>query len=153
MLKIYIFVAEMSHSVCVALLDIFGKRDVSKDLTKRVPYVLSTEFTPYRLYSGRKSSLTMYVRLKNVTNEVLLTSLVVELPNKIGFDEMAMNRARETRIGEMTPQSEKGFSFNVCNSAGADKGEYTLTVTAIAHYRDYGHVMNAIMKHVPLQVA
>lgn len=137
----------------VALLNIFGKRDVSKDITRKVPYVLSTEFTPYRLYSGKKSGTTMYVRLRNATNEVLLTSLVVELPNKIGFDEIGIAKERETRIGEMAPQSEKDLSFNLRNSVDADKGEYTLTVTAIAHYRDYGHVMNAIKKRVTLQVA
>lgn len=136
----------------MALFNIFGKRDVSKDITKKAPYVIATEFIPYRLYSGKKSSTTLYVKLRNATNEVLLTSLVVELPNKIGFDEPAIAKERETRIGEMVPGLEKNVAFNLRNSLDADKGEYTLTVTAIAHYRDYGHVMNAIKKRVPLQV-
>ncbi len=136
----------------MALFDLFGKRDSSKDLTKRVPYVVSTEFMPYRLYTGKKSTTTMSIRLKNATNDVLLTSLVVELPNKIGFEEIGLAKEREIRLGELAPSEEKELSFSLRNSIDADKGEYTLSVTAIAHYRDYGHVMNAVKKHVVLKV-
>ena len=37
--------------------------------------------------------------------------------------------------------------------AGTDKGEYTLSITAFIHYRDYGHVLNAVKKKAVLEVA
>ena len=33
-----------------------------------------------------------------------------------------------------------------------DPGEYTVTLTAMAHYRDYGHVINAVKKRTTLSV-
>lgn len=136
----------------MALFDIFGKKDVTKDLTKRVPFSLSTEFTPYRLYAGKKSASTLTVDLRNATKEVMLTSLVIELPNKIGFDDMMIAKEREMRLGQIAPSEEKEVRVNLHNSLDADKGEYTILLTAIAHYRDYGHVMNAVKKRITLQV-
>lgn len=136
----------------MALFDIFGKKDVSKDLTKRLPFVVATEFLPYKLYAGKKSATTLFVRLRNATNEVVLTSLVVELPNKISFDDVMIAREREMRLGAIAPSEEKEVRLNLHNSLDADKGEYTIILSAIAHYRDYGHVMNAVKKRIPLQV-
>ncbi len=152
--NIYIFV---SKSDCIAggnlaLFNIFGKRDVSKELGKRYPFLLSTEWVPYKLYAGKKSASTLFVRLKNLTGEVLLTSLVIELPNKISFDDMGLAKERELRIGELGSGEEKELKFNVYNSLDADRGSYTLTLTAIAHYRDYGRIMNILKKRVSIEV-
>lgn len=136
----------------MAIFNIFGKKDVSEDITKNIPYRLVTEWVPYKMFSGRKSSVTLKVKLKNLTKEVLLTSLVVELPNKLGFDEIGMSKQRELRIGELAPDEEKEVNMSVYNSTDADPGDYTVSLAAIAHYRDYGHIINAIKKRTTVQV-
>lgn len=134
------------------IFNIFGKRDVSDDLTKSSPYRISTEMVPYKLYANRGSSASLMVRVKNVTSEILLTSVVAELPNQLGFDEVGVSKQREVRVGELAPHEEKEVRFDLFSNLNSDKGEYTLMLTAIAHYRDYGHVINAVKKRTTLNV-
>lgn len=136
----------------MGIFNIFGKKDVSTDITKNVPFRLSTELVPYRLYSNKNSSASLIVRVKNMTSEVLLTSVVLELPSQLGFDSVGMSKQREIRVGEVPPQDEKEVKFEIFGTAKSDPGEYTTTLTAIAHYRDYGHVLNAVKKRTAINV-
>lgn len=131
---------------------VFGKRDVSEDLTKRSPYRLMTEWVPYKLYSGKKSSSSLMVKLKNATSEALLTSVVAEVPRQLGFDEIGVTKQKEVRLGYLAPDEEREIRIDVYNSSGADPGDYTVSLTAIAHYRDYGHVLNVIRKRTAISV-
>lgn len=136
----------------MGILDIFGKKDSAKGITKGPPYSVSTELTPYRLYAKRASSATLSVKVKNLTKDVLLTSVVAESAGKIGFDEMLVSKQRELRIGDMQPGEQKEVSVNVYSGVGSDAGEYTITLTTIAHYRDYAHVLNALKKRIIVQL-
>jgi uncharacterized membrane protein len=136
----------------MAIFNLFGKKDVSKELVKGSPYRLFTEWVPYKLYANKNSSCTLNVKLKNMTNESLLTSVVVELPDTLGFDHMGMVKQKELRIGDMGPNEEKEIGLEVFGGLGSDAGEYTITLTAMAHYRDYGHIINAVKKRTTLQV-
>jgi hypothetical protein len=136
----------------MGIFDIFGKKDAATDITAGSPFLISTELVPYRLYSRRNSSATLMVRVRNVTKDILLTSVVAELPNRLGFDEMVLSRQREIRVGEMQPNEQKEVKFNVYGGVGSDAGEYTLRLTTIAHYRDYSHVLNAVKKQISISV-
>jgi hypothetical protein len=136
----------------MGIFNLFGKKDSAAELTKASPFKLSTEWVPYKLYASRKSSCMLIVKLKNMTNETLLTSVVAELPKQLGFESMGLSKERELRVGDIAPEEEKELRFDVYSSAGSDVGEYTLNLTAIAHYRDYGHVLNAVKKRVVLEV-
>lgn len=136
----------------LALLDIFGKKDARKDLEKKYPFLVTTEWVPYKLYAKKRSSSTLYIRIKNLTKEVVLTSLALELPNKLGFEDMGLAKEREIRLGEIGVDEERELKFNISNSLDADKGEYTLVLAVMAHYRDYGHVMNMVRKRISVQV-
>jgi len=136
----------------VGIFNIFGKRDASNDLMKSPPYRLSTELVPYKLYANKSSSASLMVKVKNMTGEVLLTSVVAELPGQLGFDEVGVSKQREIRVGEIAPHDEKEVRFDVYGSVTSDPGEYTIILTAIAHYRDYGHVINAVKKRSTLNV-
>ncbi len=138
--------------VSMAIFNIFGKRDSSSDLTKVSPYRISSEWVPYKIYSDRKSTASLYVKVKNQTNEVLLTSVVVELPQQLSFDEVGVAKEHETHLGELKPGEERDTQIEVHGGLNADPGEYTVTLTAIAHYRDYGHVINAVKKRTTLSV-
>ena len=137
----------------MGIFNLFGKKDAVSELTKVSPYKLSTEWVPYKLYSNRKSSSTLVVRLKNVTNEILLTSVVAELPKQLGFEAVGLSKEREVRVGELPPGEEREVRLEVYSSMNTDPGDYTLNLTAMAHYRDYGHVLNAVKKKAVLEVA
>jgi len=136
----------------MALFNIFGKKDAASELTRAIPYKISTEFVPYKLYSDRKSQVSLFVRVKNATKEVLLTSVVAELPKQLGFDEMGMQKQRELRLGELKPGEERELRLDIYNTINADPGDYTVAITTISHYRDYGHVINAVKKRTTLSV-
>ncbi len=136
----------------MGLFNIFGKKDSAADITKGPPYSVSTELTPYRLYAKKSSSATLSIKVRNLTKDTLLTSVVVESPGKIGFDEMMVSKQRELRVGDMQPNEEKELRLNLYSGVGSDAGEYTLTLTTIAHYRDYAHVLNAIKKRVMIEI-
>lgn len=136
----------------MAIFNIFGKKDVGSELSKTSPFKIATEWVPYKLYANRKSSSTLYVRVKNNTNEVLLTSVIIELPDRLGFDDIGLQKQREIRVGDLAPAEEKELKFGVYNGVDADSGEYTVTLTAIAHYRDYGHILNAIKKRTTVDI-
>jgi len=134
------------------ILNLFGKKNVSDEISKQAPYRLITELIPYKLYSNRKSSVMLMVKLRNMTSEPLMSSIVVELPKGLSFDEMGLTLQKELRIGELAANEEKEARFDVYSGPGTDKGEYTLTLTAFAHYRDYGHVLNAMRKRATVEV-
>lgn len=136
----------------MGILNVFGKKDSASDITNGPPFSVSTELTPYRLYAKRSSSATLSVKVKNLTKDILLTSVVVEAPPKIGFDEMLVARQRELRVGDMQPQEVKEVRVPLYSSVGSDAGDYTLTLTTIAHYRDYAHVLNKVTKNVEVKL-
>lgn len=134
------------------ILNLFGKKNVADEISKQAPYRLIAEFVPYKLYANRKSSVMLMIRLKNMTSEPLMSSIVVELPKGLSFDEMGLTLQKELRIGEIAANDEKESRVDVYSGPGTDKGEYTLTLTAFAHYRDYGHVLNAMRKRTTVEV-
>lgn len=136
----------------MGIFNLFGKRDVSEELTKGLPYKIATEWVPYRLYSNRSSSCTLHVRIRNVSKEVLLTSVVAELPNNLAFEPMGISKEREVRVGELMPNEERDVKIEVHSNLNSDPGEYTLNLTAIAHYRNYGSILNAMKKRVTVSV-
>jgi len=136
----------------MAIFNIFGKKDSSSDLMKSLPYKLFYEWVPYKLYSDRKSSSSLFLRVRNLTKDILLTSIVVELPKQLSFDEIGVSKEREVRLGELQPNEEKEARIDVFNGMNADPGDYTVLLTAIAHYRDYGHVINALKKRTTISV-
>ncbi len=135
----------------MGLFNLFGKKDVS-ELVNNSPFRLATVWVPYTLQSNRNSSCALNVKIKNVTQEPLLTSIVVELPQTLGFEKNVFTKEREVRIGELMPGEEKEVNVEVFGGMKSDPGEYTVMITAMAHYRDYGHVINAVKKRTLLKV-
>lgn len=135
------------------ILDLFGKKDASAEIGKTLPYRIVAEFTPYRLFANRKSSVLLMMKLKNLTTEPVLGSIVVEVPKRLSFDETGLTSAKELRLGTLAPGEEKESRVEIRSDSGTDRGEYTLSITAFIHYRDYGHVLNAVKKKAVLEVA
>ncbi len=136
----------------MGIFNIFGKKDATSELTKASPFRIFTEWSPYSIYANRNNSTTLNIRLKNLTSEQLLTSVVIELPQNLAFDSMGVSKQREVRVGELAGNEEKDIGVEVFGGMKSDPGEYTITLTAIAHYRDYGHVLNAVKKRTNLRI-
>jgi len=131
--------------------NIFGKKN-SKFNKKGIPYALSLEWVPYKLFSGKKSSSTLFFKIKNVSTEGLLTSVVINLPQKLSFDSIGVMRKKELKVGELKPGEENEQKIDVMNSIDAPKGEYTIQIIATSHYRDYEHVINSIRKNTTIHI-
>ncbi|MCL5239471.1 MAG: hypothetical protein M1286_03305 [Candidatus Marsarchaeota archaeon] len=134
------------------ILDLFGKKDAAVEVGRTLPYQIASEFVPYRLYANRKSSSLLLMHIKNLTNEPVLSSVVVQVPKGLSLDDTGLSAAKELRVGTLAPGEEKDARVEVHGDSGTDKGEYTLSITAFIHYRDYGHVLNAMKKKTVLEV-
>ena len=132
----------------MGLFDRFGKRNVADDLEKQLPYAMKTEFVPYKLKANGRSSSSLFVSVKNLTKEPVMSSVVVEVPQKLNLDEIGMAKQKEVRIGMLAPNEEKRATVDIYAGPATDKGDYTLSVTAFVHYRDYGHVLNSMKKRI-----
>jgi uncharacterized membrane protein len=135
----------------VKLLDIFGKKDVGEELIRKVPYGIKLNFHPYRLNANKMESVLLIIDLKNLKEEVLLTSIIVQLPKNLGFDQTALSNVREIRLGEIKPGEEKSVKVEVWGNPRTDAGDYPISVTAICHYRNYGYMLNAEKKEIVLR--
>ncbi len=135
----------------MAGLNIFGRgKRVEGD--GRLPYLFSFEVVPYKLFAGRKSSATLFLKVKNISKEELMTSLSVELPQKLSFENVGLSRIKEIRLGNIKPGEEREQKVQVMNALDADKGDYTLTITTTAHFNDYEHIMNSVKKRISISV-
>ncbi len=134
----------------MGLFDRFGKKDVSTDLEKELPYSMRTEFVPYKLKANGRGSSSLIVDIRNLTKEPVMSSVVVEVPQRLSLDDVGMAREKEVRLGTLAPNEEKRAMIDIFSNSGTDKGDYTVSVTAFIHYRDYGHVLNSMKKRVLL---
>jgi len=136
----------------MGIFDLFGKRDVATDLSKQMPFSISTEFVPYKLKANSRGSATLIVNIKNMTHEAVMSSVVVEVPERISLDTTGIAKEKEVRLGTVAPNENKEAKVEIFGGAGTDKGEYTITITAFIHYRDYAHVLNAMKKRTLIEV-
>jgi hypothetical protein len=126
------------------IFDIFKRSDSGEG--QKSPYALSISITPYRLYANRKSTVMAMVKVKNLSKEPLMTSVDIDVPDALSFDEMGMVRRRTFKLGNIEPGKESEFRTNIVGGLKTDKGDYTVGITATAHYRDYDHVVNVVKK-------
>ena len=135
----------------MGLLDLFGKRDVSAELMRKVPYALTLQLHPYRLGANKNDSVTLKISVSNLSREPLLTSLVVKVPKKLGLDQTGLQHIREIRLGELAKDEAKTSNVEIYGSTRTDSGEYGIEVTAISHYRNYAYVLNSEKKKAVLR--
>ncbi len=136
----------------MGLFDLFGKKDVSADLSARFPYAMKTEFVPYRLRSRERSSSMLVVNLRNLTKEPVMGSIVVSVPKQLSIDPTGISKEKEVKLGTLGPEEEKESRIEIFGDVGTESGEYTITITSFVHYRDYAHVLNSMRKRTILEV-
>lgn len=132
----------------MALFDLFGKKPVCETAS----YSLSYSLHPIRLHAHKNDFAELTISLTNDFDKELLSSLVVLLPKTIGFDRTALSQEREIRLGFVQPQETKTVRVRVWATQRTRPGAYSASLTAIAHYRDYGHVLNETRRPFSLRV-
>lgn len=135
----------------MGIFDLFGKKDVGNDLRRQLPYNITAEFVPYKLRANNRSSSTLVINIKNMTQEPVMGSVVVEVPDRVSMDTTGLAREKEVRMGTLGPSESKEAKIEIYSGSGTDKGEYTITITAFIHYRDYAHVLNAMKKRAMIE--
>ncbi len=135
----------------MGIFDLFGKKDVKADLGRQLPYRIGMAFVPFKLKANNRSTSTLTVNVKNMTNEPVMSSVVVQVPERVSLDSTGLSKEKEVRLGVLGPNEQKDAFVELYSNSGTDKGEYTITVTAFIHYRDYGHVLNAMKKRSTIE--
>ncbi len=116
------------------------------------PYEVKISFSPLRLRRDDDKPVEMSVYLKNLRSEDALTSLVVEIPDPIGFDRTAFVKRKELRIGKLAPGESKTFVVELYPKQKAQPGTYPIKVSASRHYKGYTYVLDYVDKEVSLRV-
>lgn len=135
----------------MGLLDLFGKKDASK-VVKGVPFDIRTSFNPVRLSSHKTDRCDLEIKIKNISEETMLTSLVIEISQGIGLDQMGIQKAKEIRIGYLNKGEEYTIIVPIWSNSSTNQGECPVKVTAFVHYRTYAYVLNSVKKTLPLRV-
>ncbi len=135
----------------MGIFDLFGKKDVANELRKPLPYSISAEFVPYKLKANCRGSSTLVIGLKNMTQEPVMSSVVIEVPESVSLDTTGIAKEKEVRLGTLAPNESREARVEIFGGAGTDKGEYTVLITAFIHYRDYAHVFNAMKKRTTIE--
>ena len=76
----------------MGLFNIFGKKSVGEDLSKKYPFIFSFSFIKYNLNANSKSSVQAQIKVKNLLSEPALTSVVVEVPKQLGLEETCISK-------------------------------------------------------------
>ena len=114
-------------------------------------YSLHCEAHPYRLPAHKSDYVELEVKVKNTSGKELLTSLVVVVPKLLGFDQTALSREKEIRLGMLQHGEARDMTLKLWGTARTPPGNYPVKVYALSHYRDYGHILGEVKKIIDLR--
>ncbi|HSB47524.1 MAG TPA: hypothetical protein VLD37_05910 [Candidatus Bilamarchaeum sp.] len=117
------------------------------------PFNVSVSFAPLRLSAMNRSSVTLSVKVKNVSGAVQLVSVDALLPKDslIGFDPACINKAAEKRVGELKPGQSIEANLTIWSSNQTKEGNYPVDVTVYSHYIGYDKVLSYLKKSTSLR--
>lgn len=115
-------------------------------------FSINTAFRPVRLAARKEESVDLELGIKNISEGEAITSVNVDIPKGLGFDGVGIARTKEYRLGTLKSGEEKKFSVSLHGNSQTAAGNYRITISVYAHYRDYGHVLNSVKKAVELRV-
>jgi uncharacterized membrane protein len=121
------------------LKNIFGKKEESS-----IPFSVRAHFVPIRLDAYKNNSATLFITVKNLKNEQLLTSIDISCDKQLGLDQSGITKRKEIRLGFLKENEEREIKVPIYSSVTTPPGEYEITVTVIAHYRTYEYVNNSV---------
>jgi uncharacterized membrane protein len=117
------------------------------------PFAVTLSFAPLRLAANKASSVSLVVKVKNISADPQIVSVDALLPKEVmvGFDPACINKAVEKRVGEMKSGETKDVQILVWSNNQTKEGTYPVDVTVFAHYIGYDKVMSYIKKNTTLR--
>jgi len=115
-------------------------------------YSLDYNFHPYRLTANKNESVLLKLIVKNESGKDLLSSVIVSLPDGLGFDNSGISKSKEYRLGNMKSGELKEIKVEIFGSYRTKVGNYPVKVECISNYRNYGYEMEKIEKTITLRV-
>ncbi len=131
--------------------ELLGKKE-EEPQRPGLPFNIKTSLRPVRLTAKKESCLEVDVTVKNVGKDAAMTSLSLELPKALGFENLGITKIKEIRIGSLPPQKERVVGFSVCSNYKTPAGTYSVLLTVNQHYRDYKHIVNYAKRTVEIRV-
>ena len=135
----------------MGILDLFGKKDVSP-IAKRVPFDIKTSFNPVRISSHKVDRCDLEIKIKNMTDETVLTSLVVEVGKSLGLDQTGIHKTKEIRVGYLNKGDVYTIIVPIWSNNMTSTGDVPVKVNAYVHYRTYSYILNGVKKENVLRV-
>jgi uncharacterized membrane protein len=133
----------------MGLLELFGKKEVPSG---GALFSLQCDLHPYRLPAHKAEFAELEIKLENVFDKELLTSLVISVPKNIGFDQTGLQTEKEIRLGMLQSKELKHMTIKLWAAPRTPPATYSVKVFALSHYRDYGYVLGEVKKTVDLRV-
>ncbi|MGC8567637.1 MAG: hypothetical protein ACP5RP_01665 [Candidatus Micrarchaeia archaeon] len=128
----------------------FGNKENKNEVV--LPYQIRTEFIPYHLYSNRKDSATLFIRVKNLQKEPALTSISFKVPKQLNIGKSGLEKQIDLKLGELRPDEEKEVKLEIFPTAITDAGDYTSMLYVMSHYRSYSYVITSMKKEIIIHV-
>ncbi len=150
-IKYEYLVRENKKSGFMGILDLFGKKDVSP-IAKKVPFDIKTSFNPVRISSHKIDRCDLEIKIKNMTNETVLTSLVIEVGNNLGLDQTGIHRTKEIRVGYLNKGDSYTIIVPIWSNSTTPPGNAPVKINAYVHYRTYSYILNGVKKDSVLRV-
>lgn len=133
----------------MVIFDLFGKKKAVTNKNYSIEYSLH----PFSLKPQKNDFLLLSIEVTNNNNQPMLTSLVATTSKRLGFEANILSNQKEIRLGVLDPGETRNINLKVWSSPRTIAGSYPIILTAIAHYRDYGHILNESRKKVIVRVA
>ncbi len=117
-----------------------------------VPFVLTTNFTPFRLTAKKNDSVELFIDVDSIYGADTLASVSVAVPRGLGMDSTLLNREKTFKLDNIKNGESKRVIAQIFSSTSTQPGTYKIRVEAFAHFRDYRHVENSIKKIIEIRV-
>lgn len=135
----------------MGLFDLFGKKDVSS-VAKKVPYEIKTSLNPIRLSAHKIDRCDLEIKIKNISDETVLCSVVVEVGNGLAMDQTGIHKTKEIRIGYLSKGDEYTVIVPIWSNVMTNPGSIPVKINAYVHYRTYSYILNGVKKEISLRV-
>ena len=121
--------------------------------SKTGPFNVSVSFSPLRLSAMNRSSVTLNVKIKNVSGAPQLVSVDALLPKDslLGFDPACINKAAEKRVGELKAGDSIEANLTIWSSNQTKEGNYPVEITVFSHYIGYDKVLSYLKKSTAIR--
>ena len=130
---------------------LFGKKKVPG--FSSAVYTIDVVMHPFRIPAHKADYVQLDLTVTNAFEKELLTSIIIDVPKALGFEQSTLSHQKEVRVGPLGAGESKNMRIQIWGTARTDPGTYEIKIFAMSHYRDYSYVLNEVKKTVELRVA